>query len=387
MLKLVWRNLLAHPIRSILTSASVCIAILLLCLLRSIVTTLDAGIEAASATRLFVMSSVSLFVDLPTWYQQRIEKVEGVESVGKWQWFGGVYKDQENFFAQFAVDPDRLFEMYPELQIDDDAKQRFLRTRNGCIIGRQLANDEKFGWKIADKVPLIGALFPHPDGGAWEFEVCGVYTSKSPNFDDRTMFFQWEYFEETLRATGQEPGVGVFAFRAEPGANVERIMGEVHAMFENGPMAVRCAPESEFTRMFISMMGDIPMLLTWIGTGVFVALLLGCINTMLMAGREQVRDIGIYKALGFDDGAAFRVLVAQSLVLCSIGGAAGIALTLAMQPAIANAIASMFPVFIIADSTLILAVVLIAFLGLFAGVVPAWRASKLKPIEALRAEH
>ncbi|MCK6446612.1 MAG: ABC transporter permease [Planctomycetes bacterium] len=387
MLKLAWRNLIAHPIRSILTSASVCIAILLLCLLRSIVTTLDAGIEAASATRLIVMSSISLFVDMPVSYQQRIEQVDGVDVIGKWQWFGGYYQNPRNFFAQFAVDPEHLFDMYPECQLDEEAKQRFLSTRNGCIIGRKLADDPNFAWKVGDKIPLVGALFPHPDGGAWEFEVCGVYTSSAANFDERTMMFQWKFFEETLRTSGQDPGVGVFVFRCEPGANVERIMGEVTAMFENGPMSVRCAPESEFQRMFISMMGDIPMLLGWIGTAVFVALLLGCVNTMLMAGREQVRDIGIYKALGFDDVTAFRVLVTQSLLLCVIGGAAGIGLTLALKPGIAAAIAAMFPVFIVADETLIFAAVLIVLLGLAAGIVPAWRASRMKPIEALRAEH
>lgn len=387
MFKLVWQNLFAHPIRSILTTASVCVAILLLCMLRSIVTTLNLGIEASSSVRLVVMSSISLFVDMPIAYQQKIAGIEGVENIVKWQWFGGYYKDPKNFFAQFAVDPERMLEIYPECQIDPEAAKRFYSTRNGCIIGKKLADDPAFGWKVGDTIPLIGALFPHPEGGAWEFEVCGIYTSSAANFDERTMMFQWDFFEETLLADGQDPGVGVYVLRIGPGGNVERVMREVETMFENGPMKVRCGPESEFQRMFISMMGDIPMLLSWIGTGVFVALLLACINTMMMAGREQVHDIGIFKALGFTDGAAFRLLIAQSLVLCTVGGLAGIGLTLAMAPAIGTAIQAFFPIFVISDETLALAAALTLLLGVTAGLIPAWRASRLKPVDALRATH
>src|SRR5688572_10758368 len=120
MLKLAWKNLVAHPLRSLLTAGSVCIASLLLCLLRSIVTTLDAGIEASSATRLIVMSKVSLFVDMPIAYQDKIARVEGVENIVKWQWFGGYYQDPSNFFGQFAVDPELMLAIYPECEIDEE---------------------------------------------------------------------------------------------------------------------------------------------------------------------------------------------------------------------------------------------------------------------------
>ncbi len=308
----------------------------------------------------------------------------GVGRLSKLQWFGGYYRDPSNFFAQFAVDPDLMLDTYPECELDAESRQRFFTTRNGCIVGKKLADE--FQWEIGETIPLTGALFPKPGGGAWEFVVSGIYTSKAPNFDERTMMFGWKYFEETLRADGQDPGVGIYVFRVGPGGNVERVMREVETMFENGPMAVRCAPESEFQRMFISMMGDIPMLLGWIGAGVFIALLMACVNTMLMAGREQMHDVGIYKALGFTNGAAFRVMLTQSLLLCTLGGLAGIAMTLMLQPLIAKGIQQMFPVFLIANSTLIAAVVLTIFLGVVAGLMPAWRAIRLKPVDALRAD-
>ncbi|MCC7013097.1 MAG: ABC transporter permease [Planctomycetes bacterium] len=382
MFKLVVQNLLRHPLRSILTVGSVCVAVFLLCLLRSIVTTMNAGLEAASATRLVAMSSISLFVDMPLSYQDKIARVEGVEDIVKWQWFGAYYQSPDNFFGQFAVDPERMRAIYPECQVEADGWERLARTRNGCIVGYQLA--DQFGWKVGDKIPMIGALFPHPSGSAWEFELVGVYRSTQPNFDNRTMFFRWDFFEETLKSDGQEPGVGVFVMKVGPGADVPRILSEVEALFENGPMRVKCDTESEFTRQFMSMMGDIPMFLGWIGTGVLVAILLGAVNTMLMAGREQIHDVGILKALGFTDGDSFRVLISQSLFLCTLGGAAGVGLALLTAGFFEVVLGQFFPGYHIAPSTSVMAVVVTVLIGFAAGIVPAWRAKNMRCVEALR---
>ena len=99
MTSLIFRNLLKHPIRSLLTIGSLTIAVFLLCFLRTVVTTLEAGVEAADSRRLWVQSAVSLFVDLPTAYQSKIEAVEGVERTCKWQWFGGYYKEPSNLVS------------------------------------------------------------------------------------------------------------------------------------------------------------------------------------------------------------------------------------------------------------------------------------------------
>ena len=385
MFKLVLKNLISHPIRSGITAVSVGVALFLICLLTSIVTTLQSGLEAASATRLVVMSSISLFEDIPLSYQEKIASVDGIASVVKWQWFGGYYKTQENFFGQFAVDPERMFEVYPEVKVDEETKRKFFTQRNACIVGSQLAAEFP-EWEQTGKIPLTGALFPHPSGGAWDFELAGVYRSEAANFDNRTLFFRWDLFEETLKGNGDSPGVGVYVMSLEPGADVERIRATVEAMFENGPATVRCDTESEFTRQFLSMLGDIPMFLGWIGAGVLVAILLGAINAMLMAGREQTHDIGILKALGFTDGAAFGVLITQSLVLCLAGGALGIGLAAALENGIALAIGSAFPGFFIETTTFIGAAVASLLVGLAAGAIPAWNALRVNCVEALRAK-
>lgn len=380
--QLVWRNLMRRPLRSLLTILSLAVAIFLICGLRSLITTLNAGVAAADNRRMAVMSKTGLFVELPLKYQATLDRLPGVEMTTKFQWFGGYYRSQKNFFAQFAIDPANLFEMYPECKVSAEEQAAFLGDRTSCIIGDVLASD--FGWKVGDNVPLIGALHPHPDNKAWEFRVAGIYHSSAPNFDNRTMFFHWDYFEKTLEANGVTPGVGVFSMRVAQGSDVAAIKLAVEQAFEDSEQRVACETEADFQRQFVTMFGNIPLFVGWIGGGVVLAILLASINTMLMSMREQTVEIGIQKALGFTDGAMFGLLIAQALFLCLVGGGLGIAVAALTQAPIATWMAATFPGYAITNGTFAFAALVTLLLGLAAGAVPAWRARNLRCVEALR---
>jgi len=385
-IRLVWRNLLKHPLRALLTVGSLCIAMFLLCTLRSVVTTLNAGVNSAQQNRLWVISSVSLFVQLPPNYQEKIRQAPGVAETCKWQWFGGFYQNEKNFFGQFACDKPELLKMWPEIEVIDGSADAFVKNRIGCMLGEGLAKE--FGFKVGDTLPLIGALFPGPDGAAWEFTVEAIYRPSRPTLDNRTMFFGWDYFAETFRAIngGEESDVGVVVVEAEKGRDITEVIAAIDGMFEGGPQRVRTTTEAEFQRQFVTMIGNVPRLLSFIGGGVFIAILLACVNTMLMAGREQTHDIGILKALGFTDSAMFRVLIVQSMVLCVLGGLSGILLALLSAPVLAQVLQMFFPGYTILPQTLALAGVITVLIGLFAGIVPAWNAARLRCVDALRSQ-
>jgi putative ABC transport system permease protein len=383
--RLVLKNLLKHPLRSVLTAGSLVIALFLLCTLRSLVTTLDAGAKAARSDRLWVQSAVSLFVDMPQAYVPKIEAVDGVVEACRWQWFGGYYQDRANFFGQFAVDGAELFEMYPEIEVVAGTQEDFLAKRTACMVGGGLAR--QFGWKVGQQVPIIGALFPHPDGAdvAWDFELAAIYEPTARNFDDRTLFFHWDYFEETLEGSDMEGvGVGAIVIETAPDANQTRVMREVDALFANGPQRVQTTTEAEFQAQFVSMFGNIPFFVSAIGGGVLVAILFACVNTMLMAAREQTHDIGILKALGFTDGKTGRVLLAQSMCLCCLGGGGGVLLALALEDGVAKIMGAQFPGYEIEPSTLVQALVVTLAIGVVAGAFPAWSANRLRVVDALR---
>jgi putative ABC transport system permease protein len=384
-LRLVLANLRAHPVRSLLTLASLSVAIFLLCFLRSLLVALHAGVEASSSRRLIVQSAVSLFVDLPLAYQPKIEQVEGVETVCKFQWFGGVYQDPENFFGQFGVDEDRFFDTYPEVEILEGSREAFEAGGTACLIGRQLAR--RFGWKVGNRIPLQGTIFTRAEGEAWEFDVAGIYGSTSSNVDEMTMFFPFEYLQRSLEdgaATGPE-GCGVFSLRIAAGVDPTAVQSKIDALFENGPQRVQTTTEAEFQRQFVSMMGNIPALLGGIGGGVLFAIVLGVLNTMVLAGRERTHHFGILKALGFSSGTAFGLLVVESVLLCAIGGAAGIALAVGSAPVVA-AFLVMFPGFRVTLGTIFFGAGLSVGIGLLAGFFPARVAARLRPVEALRTE-
>jgi putative ABC transport system permease protein len=366
---------------------SLIVALFLLCILRTLITTLQTGAATASSSRLIVQSAVSLFVDLPLSYQPKIESVPGIDNVIKWQWFGGYYQEPQNQFAQFAADAEKTFDAYPEMQIIDGSKEAFLANRRGCLIGERLARDYK--WKVGDTIPIIPTIFPHPDGPgvAWEFEVAAIYHPTERYFDAGMMLFHWDYFEKTVEASmGEAPGVGTYIVHTPKGTDQIAVMAAIDQLFENGPQRVQATSEAEFQKQFISMMGNVPFFVSTIGGAVLVAILLAVVNTMLMSGREQTRDLGIMKALGFGDGTARVLLIAQSLALCILGGGLGLLFARAMEPGIAKGMGGFFPGFHVLPSTYLLGAVVTVGLGLVAGIFPALQAGKLRPVEALGAE-
>jgi putative ABC transport system permease protein len=384
-LRLLFKNLLRHPVRAVLTALSVTVAVFLMCFLHAGVAGLTRTIEAASQSRLFVQSAVSLFVDLPIAYQQKIAQVPGVDAICKWQWFGGRYEqDKSGFFAQFGIDADTFLPSYPEIELAEGSIERFRSERTACLVGIDLVS--KYGWQVGQTVPITGTIFSRTDGKPWEFTIAGTYRSTKPSIDQQTLYFHFDYLDESLQDGGAvgPRGVGVYMLRLAPGADAVTVMQGVDALFENGPQRVQTTTEGEFSRQFISMLGDVPTLLQLIGSAVLFAIFFAVLNTMLMSGREKTREVGMLKALGFRDGTVGAMLVGESLLICGLGALLGIAITKALDAPFQRAMGAQLPGFAFDTSTLLFGTGISLALGLLAGVAPAVRATRLTAIQALR---
>ena len=383
---LVWRNLRAHWVRSLLTFASVVLAVFLLCVLRGAVFGLTSAVQNAAINRLWVQSAVSLYVDLPLAYQSKIAAVAGVAEVSRFQWFGGEFRDRSDFPAQFGIDADKFLGTFPELTIAAGSYEAFQRNRTGCVMGQDMASE--LGFKVGDKIPLVGKIFPRSDGGVWDFTIEAIYASKVPTQDMRTLYFHYDYLQKSIEegaARGAE-GVGVYLVSVAPGAEPTQIMADVDALFANGPQRVQTTTEAEFNRMFVSMLGNVPGLLTVIGGAVLFAIAFAVLNTMLMAARERTRDVGIMKALGFRSGTVMGVLLAESLLLCGSAGLVGIGLALFVEREFQSFTARMIPGYEVGLPVIALGLGVAVGVGLLAGLLPGLQLRRLRPVVALRAE-
>src|SRR5947209_13198760 len=147
----------------------------------------DPATTDEAALRIVVRHKVSLANMLLTKYKARLERMPGVKACTKLLWFGGIYQDEKNFFPQFACDAGSLFNVMTDAQIDPQQLQRFISTRSACVAGRKTM--ERFGWRIGQKITLLGAMWPcNP-----ELEIAGTFTG---GVAESALYFHLEYLDE-----------------------------------------------------------------------------------------------------------------------------------------------------------------------------------------------
>jgi putative ABC transport system permease protein len=380
-----WRLLFAHLrrswFRSALTAAGVALAIFLLVLLRTVVTELESSVKYAQKSRLIVGSAVSLFVRLPEKLRYEIRTVPGVVDVTHWTWFGGVYIDEKNMFARFGVDAASMRRVYgdlaqkEEILLAPEAWEAFLDDRRGCIVGAALAR--QYGFQVGDRVNMKGNIWP----GDYEFTVRGVYERGSPQIDEASFFFHWTYLDETAGRKGE---VSLFVCAVDPAADPGQITREIDERFESSVHRTRTLTEAAFNQQFVSMWGNVPVLLAMIGSAVLFAAFMIALNTMLLNARDRRLEVGVLKALGFPAGAIFRLWLAEGLVVCGVGGSFGaFGAWWVFGHVGVEAMYRFFPSFTITAETLAIAVGTALLVGLVSGLVPAVLSARLRVMDAL----
>jgi putative ABC transport system permease protein len=369
------------------------VCIFLFCTLQTIIAAVTWGLKSANASRLVTRHAVSLVYNLPVTYKAKIKSLPGVKNVASSNWFfgflGGGQPDYRNFFANFAVDAEEYLAIYPEYILTPEEKRAFLEDRRGCIVGPETA--AKFGWKVGDTFQLESVIPPYRVGRPFDFVIRGIYKVddvRYPGTDGRLMFFNWKYLYES---TQERAGVGTFAVEIADPAQAGATSRAIDAMFENSDRQTKTETEAAFRAGFVSLAGNLAMLLNGIGLAVTFTILLVTANTMSMAVRERRTEIAVLKTLGFSSGRVMGLIVAEAVFLGALGGALGIGGSRALMwllttlPVIKDMLAGMG----LSELNLQPAVAAVGFavalfLGLAAGIVPAYNAYRSRITDMLR---
>src|SRR5262245_57995545 len=309
---LIIRNTLRNRRRTLLTILSISMSLFLICTLRTLLDSLEnPPMTPESAKRLVTRRNTSLADVMPISYRERLRRVDGVDAVVASQWFGGVYKDPANFFAQFAVDPDQFFNVYGEIHTETpEQKEAFLRNRTASLAGINLA--KRFGWKVGDRITLEGTIFP----GNAETTLAGLVEGGGA---ESAFYFSWDYLNEIF----PQNIASTFVVKVKNHDELPAVGQAIDATFLNTSAPTKTETEAAFILSFMSMWGNVRVLVMSISTVVLFTVVLVAANTMAMSIRERTGEIAILKTLGFAPKQILGMMVAESAVIALAGGLLG----------------------------------------------------------------
>lgn len=371
---------LRNKTRSFLTMAGVVLSTIAFLFLRTILTAWYSSAEASSADRVVTRNAISIINPLPLNYAEKIKQVPGVTKITWSNWFGGIYKDRKNFFAQFALDAPSALEVF-NIKFVQGSKEDFLSDRNSAIVGVKLA--EKYGFKVGDTIPLFSEIYP----GDWKFRVAGLIEGMDDASVGNTMYFHWARLNEGLPDRLKNT-VGVFTMTIANANESPRVTKAIDDLFANSDNETHTETEKAFRLQFVTGSGAILSALEAVSGVILVimALILG--NTLAMGLRERTPELGAMRAIGFLPEHVRRLALSEGVLLGAVGGLAGVILARPILTGFGKAMAQFGFLTGIGFKPLTgaITVVVAAVIGGAAASFPAVQAARLSIVEALRRQ-
>ena len=370
------KNALRNRRRATLTILSVAASLFLLITLMVALREITLPPESlGAALRLVIHNKTSIAQPLPLSQRAVIERIPGVEAVTPFTWFGGQYKnDHSATFAQFAIDPKVMRQVFVEAHMIEQEIRDFERIKDSCILGRITA--DKYHLKLGDRLALESPDFRK----SLEFRVVGIY-SGTP--DDRNMFFHQDYLDA---ARGHPGTVSMWFVKVQKPAAMPGVIAAIERAFANTSAEVKAESERAFQLSFVSMWGNIKGLVTWLCSAVVFTLALVSASTMSMAVRERFRELAVLKAIGFRWRELLLCIMAESCGLSLAGAALGIgAATLLFNLVnISELSHGIFVRFIITPRIIGLVLLVAGALGVVAGIAPGIAVARTSVVEGLK---
>ncbi len=372
----ILKNALRNKRRAALSILSVAVSCALLVTLLTLQRELTIPPESEAASlRVIARNKVSLTQPLPAKQLAILDKIPGIVAVSPFSFFGGNFREETvTSFAQFAVDPARFQGLLVEGKIVEGSYDSFIKNRTSCFVGADTI--KRYGLKVGDKMRFTGTFFPVN----LDLEVAAVFQG---TVDDRGVFFHHKLLDELM---GDPGTVGTWYLRVASAEVANDVISRINKAFENTAAEVRAETERAFQMSFISMLGNVKLLIGSISSVVVFTLLLVTVSTMSMAIRERFRELAVLKALGFRRRDLFGFILAESFGLSAIGAFVGIGgawamWTLSDLQKLTNGFLIYFEV-----TTRIIATgaSIAALLGIISAILPSIAVSRMSVVEGLK---
>ena len=295
------------------------------------------------------------------------------------------FRNQKKYFSVYAFPSDRwkVFKDISSFKLDE-GQYLSQSDRGKVMLGSQYKYDKLFNTplKAGDKITIDGV----------DFKVGTILASLGNPQDDRSIYMYYEDFQKISNSTS----IQEIIVQVNPGENIEEVANRTEKKLMNFRKVTDktkdfsiLTPE-ELLSSFASILSIVTGFLLGVAA---ISLLVGAIgitNTMYTSVLERTKEIGVMKAVGAKNSDILTIFLIESGLLGLTGGVIGVLLGMGIGKVIeyiavhqlqTNLLQVVFPVYLIAGC------LIFAFLiGAISGTLPAYRASKIRPVVALRYE-
>jgi putative ABC transport system permease protein len=377
------RNLTRNRFRSLLTAVAVAATVITFLLLRTVMTAWASGGELAARDRVVTRNKVTFRLPLPRRYFDVVRAAPHVKDATWATWVGA--KDPNHpkeFFGTYAVDPATYFAVYDEAQVLPEGLAAWKGDKQGAIVGDMLA--KKLGWKVGDRITLDGDVVP----GTWSFTIDALYTSEARSIDRSSVIVHWDYLNDTLKGADRD-GIGIIVTRVDDPARSAETALALDRMFEDRETPTFSQDERSFNASFLAMFAGILRATDLLSGAILVIMTLVVGNTIAMGVRERTREYGVLRALGFLPWQVSFWVLGESMALGALGGAIGVGLAVPFIDVVVGRFVDenmgmFFRSFQVVPANVAWALAAATLLGGLAAAVPAWRASRITVVDAVR---
>ncbi|MGD8450681.1 MAG: ABC transporter permease [Phycisphaerae bacterium] len=377
-LPLVLKQVFRHRVRSLLTLSGVATAMFLF----AVVQAMQDGVTAATVTNATDTTLVVYRKDrfcpfasrLPESYLSQIARLPGVESVVPIKIVVSNCRTSLDVVTFRGVPKDDFLQgIAPRLNVPADTLHEWERRSDAALLGETLA--QRRGLKAGDRFEAAGITV----------YVAGVIHSDETQ-DQNVAYVHLDFLQF---ASGSRSGgiVTQFNVKVTEPAQLEPVSRAIDELFAADQEPTHTSPEKAFVARAASDVVEIVGFMRWLGWGCLAAVLALIGNAIVLAVQERIRDHAILQTLGYRGGLIARLIITEGLAISLVGGAigSGLALWVLSRGGMALSVDGLSIPFASTPGLFVHGLALAGLLGVVAGLVPAWQASRREIVTCFRA--
>ena len=371
----IFKTLSGHRTRTLLTVSGTTVALFVFSFVGAVQEGLSRLLSDRQADRTLIAFQANRFCPstskIPEDYSRRVLKVAGVKDAVPIKVFMNNCRASLDVVVFNGLPAEKLRSVRSLTLVQGDWAT-FEKQRDAAVVGQAVAQRRRI--KVGDKFSI----------GMLTVSVVGIFTS--PEQANESMIFTHLDFLQRTKGLNSVGTVTQLEVLLGPSADPQRAAAAIDDLFRAGPIATNTRTKGVFQAGAVADLVELVGFTQYLGLAC-VGLVLGLVATTTVMGvQDRLKEHAVLQTLGYSGWHIFGLVLAESLLVSLAGGAIGVGLAMLILRTsnLALGTEGILIAFLPSWSLALTGLVVSALVGVVAGLIPAWQASRAEIVPALR---